>query len=199
MSLTPLLIGLLKNVLYQERDEKTWQSLLELQSEVRDYVAILNLELVLDEAEGYAFLKNKDVEEEESSARLMTRRPLTYPVSLLLALLRKKLAEFDATGGDTRLVLSQDDIVEMLRLFLPDGVNEARLIDQIVSYINKVVELGFLSKLKEARHYEVKRILKAYVDAQWLADFDQRLAQYQYALSPELEESSEPNTAGEQP
>jgi hypothetical protein len=31
--------------------------------------------------------------------------------------------------------------------------------------------------------YEVRRILKAYVDAQWLADFDQRLAAYQAHLA----------------
>ena len=69
-------------------------------------------------------------------------------MSLLLALLRKKLAEFDAGGGDTRLVLSRDDIVDLVRVFLPDGPNEAKLIDQIETTINKVVELGFLQKLK---------------------------------------------------
>jgi hypothetical protein len=30
----------------------------------------------------------------------------------------------------------------------------------------------------DARRYEVRRILKAFVDAQWLADLDARLAQY---------------------
>ena len=63
--------------------------------------------------------------------RLIARRPLAFPVSLLLALLRKKLAEFDAGGGDTRLVLTRDEIVELVRVFLPDSSNEARLIDQI--------------------------------------------------------------------
>jgi hypothetical protein len=110
---------------------------------------------------------------------------------LLLALLRRKLAEFDAGGGDTRLVLGRDDIVELVRVFLPDGPNEAKLIDQIESTINKVVELGFLHKLKPAAagaatgpaSYEVRRILKAFVDAQWLAEFDARLAVYQTQLS----------------
>ena len=39
--------------------------------------------------------------------RLIPRRSLSFHVSLLLALLRKKLAEFDAHGGDTRLMLSR--------------------------------------------------------------------------------------------
>jgi hypothetical protein len=188
--LSNLLIGLLKNVLYRESDERTWAALLNLQARVRDYVAVLNLELVLDEAEGYAFLKSRtEAASEEAAprlARLVARRPLSFPVSLLLALLRKKLAEFDAGGGDTRLVLSREEIAELMRVFLPDGSNEARLMDQIDTLINKVLELGFLHKLKAASgttsgpaSFEVRRILKAFVDAQWLADFDARLASYQ--------------------
>lgn len=79
--------------------------------------------------------------------------------------------------------------MELVRVFLPEGSNEARLIDQIDTTINKVAELGFLHKLKPAggaasapASYEVKRILKAFVDAQWLAEFDARLAAYQSAL-----------------
>ena len=153
--------------------------------------------MILDEAEGYAFLKSRPEPDEDEATprlpRLVARRPLSYPVSLLLALLRKKLAEFDAGGSDTRLVLSRDEIVELVRLFLPDGSNEARLIDQIEQSINKIVELGFLHKLKFAGSavagppsYEVRRILKAFVDAQWLAEFDQRLSTYQLQLSGSL-------------
>lgn len=192
--LSVLLISLLKSVLYRESDERQWAALLNLQARVRDYVAVLNLELVLDEAEGYAFLKSRPEPADDDPAprlpRLVARRPLSFAVSLLLALLRKKLAEFDAGGGDTRLVLSRDEIVELVRVFLPDGPNEARLIDQLETTINKVAELGFLQKLKPAAGalagpatYEVRRILKAFVDAQWLAEFDARLAIYQSQLA----------------
>ena len=192
--LSVLLISLLKGVLYREADERLWAALLNLQARVRDYSAVLNLDLVLDESEGHAFLKSRPEPADDDPARrlprLVARRPLSFPVSLLLALLRKKLAEFDAGGGDTRLVLSRDDIVELVRVFLPDGPNEARLIDQIETTINKVVELGFLHKLKPSggasaglASYEVRRILKAFVDAQWLAEFDARLANYQTLLA----------------
>ena len=192
--LSVLLISLLKNVLYREGDERQWAALLKLQARVRDYVAVLDLDLVLDEAEGYAFLKSRPEPAEDDPTprlpRMVARRPLSFPVSLLLALLRKKLAEFDAGGGDTRLVLSRDDIVELVRVFLPAGPNEAKLIDQIETTINKVAELGFLQKLKPAgsgsagpASYEVRRILKAFVDAQWLAEFDARLANYQSQLA----------------
>lgn len=193
-ALSAVVIPLLKGVIYRETDAASWHALTTLQTTVRDYVAVLALELVLDESEGYAFLRSKPAAEDDDNAarvpRLIARRPLSFPVSLTLALLRKKLAEFDATGGDTRLVLTLDEIAELLRVFLPAGTNEARLIDQIESHVNKIADLGFLRRLKPAAGqesgvtaFEVKRILKAFVDAQWLSEFDTRLAAYQVSLS----------------
>lgn len=190
-----LAVKLLKGVIYQEADPQLWGRLLGLQASLRDYVSVLGLELVLDEAEGYAFLRSRSAPEADDGVvdaipRLVARRPLSFPVSLLLALLRRKLAESDVGGGDTRLVLTREEIVEMVRVFLPDSSNEARLIDQIEQHLAKIVELGFLRRLKPAAAhaggqpalYEVRRILKAFVDAQWLADFDARLAAYQMQL-----------------
>lgn len=191
--LSTLVIRLLKGVIYLEGEASLWNGLINLQARVRDYVAVLGLDLMLDEAEGYAFLRSRpEVEDDASSKlpRLIARRPLSFPVSLLLALLRKKLVEFDASGGDTRLVLTRDEIVELVRVFLPESSNEAKLIDQIETHLNKIVELGFLRRLKtnassqggQAAVFEVRRILKAFVDAEWLANFDTRLAADQAQL-----------------
>ncbi len=191
--LSQLMVHLLKGVIYREEDERLWSSLLRLQARVREQAAVLLLDLVLDEAEGHAFLKSRaDADESEGAPRLprlVARRPLSYPVSLMLALLRKRMAEFDAGAGDTRLVLSREEIAELMRVFLSQGSNEARLVDQVDATISKVVELGFLRKLKvgsgaqDRGPYEVRRILKAFVDAQWLAEFDARLQAYRTALS----------------
>lgn len=200
--LSVLAITLLKGVLYQESSPLLWNRLLSLQARVRDYFSVLGLDLVLDESEGYAFLRSRsrddaaDEHAPDAIPRLVVRRPLSFPVSLLLALLRRKLAEFDASGGETRLVLMRDEIVEILRVFLPDSSNEAKLVDQIDVHLNKIVELGFLHRLRttasqgnDARAlYEVRRILKAFVDAQWLADFDARLAAYKARLAGEPNE-----------
>ena len=187
--LSAVVVPLLKGVIYQEGDPEFWNALLVLQARVRDYVAVLGLELALDEAEGYAFLRSKTGSEEDTSKklpRLITRRALSFPVSLLLALLRKKLAEFDAGSGDTRLVLSRDDVVELVRVFLPESSNEAKLIDQVDTHLNKISDLGFVRRLKgqsgQAQMFEVRRILKAFVDAQWLSEFDERLAAYRPLL-----------------
>lgn len=176
--LSLLLIALMRGIVEREHDGALWQSLLDLQARVRDHAGVLGLELILDEAEGHAYLRQQPRQNGELP-RLVPRRQLGYQVSLLLALLRKKLAEFDATSGDARLVLSRDDIVDMMRLFLPETSNQARLKERMDTHINRVVEMGFLRRLRgQDGQFEVRRILKAFVDAQWLADLDRRLAAY---------------------
>ena len=178
-----VIIALMKGVVYQENDPALWQDLFTLQARARDYISVLGLELMLDEAEGYAWLRTRPVVEGAPELpRLIPRRQLSFPVSLLLALLRKKLVEFDAGGGESRLILSRDEIVEMLRIVLPAGSKETRQVKQIDGYINRIVDSGFLRRLHGSKsQLEVRRILKAFVDAQWLTELDQRLEDYQAA------------------
>ena len=191
-ALSTIVVALLKGVIYQEENQKLWNDLLNLQAGIGDYVSVLGVELILDEAEGYAFMRSRaecDEPGTEEMPRLMARRQLSYPVSLLLALLRRKLAESDATGGDTRLILSRDEVVELIRIFLPPGSNEVRLIDQIDATLNKIADLGFIRRLRgERQMIEVRRIIKAFIDAQWLADFDRRLEEYRKLAGASTEE-----------
>jgi hypothetical protein len=178
--LSVVIISLMKGVTDRDNDPALWQSMLDLEARVRDHVSVLGLELILDEAEGFAYLRQKVAKDGEPEIpRLVQRRQLGYQVSLLLALLRKKLVEFDASSGDARLILSRDDIVEMMRVFLPDTSNQVRLTERIDGNISRIVEMGFLRRLRTAQdRYEVRRIIKAFVDAQWLGEFEQRLAGY---------------------
>ena len=185
--LSPLAIRLLRGILFRDSDPRLWEDLIALQARIRDYMSVLNLDLIIDEAEGYAFLRSRPDEDDGDSRaipRLIVRRPLSFAVSLLLALLRKKLVESDAAGGDARLVLSRDEIVEMVGVFLPENSNEARVIDRLDADLNRIVELGFLRRMsasgneRQVRSFEVRRFLRAFVDAQWLGEFDSRLAAY---------------------
>ncbi len=216
-ALSAAVVPLLKGVVYSEYDPALWTVLLQQRARMMDYVAVLALELHIDEAEGYAFLRSRPDSDKEDEAeansdgnsdsapklpRLVRRQQLSFPISLLLALLRKKLAEFDASGGETRLVLSRGQVIELMRIFLPTGSNESRLIDQMDTHLNKVVELGFVRRLKpssagQEAAFEVRRILKAFVDAQWLADFDQRLQEYQAQVAAPVTTTASSSKEGE--
>jgi hypothetical protein len=53
--------------------------------------------------------------------------------------------------------------------------------------VKRVKELGFLRRLPgEEENFEVERIIKAFVDAQWLNEFDVRLQEYYDELTREL-------------
>ena len=191
-----LVVPLLKGVVYRATDPTRWLTLTRLQAHVRDYVVVVGLELVMDEAEGYAFLRTPpgvDDEADDALPRLVSRRRLTYGVSLLLALLRKRLAEADTEGGDARLVLTRDEIVDLVSVFQTSSTNEARVRERVEADIGKVADLGFLQQLRargrrgEEVSYEVRRVLKAFVDAQWMADFDARLAEYRAVSHPTTE------------
>ncbi|MFF9494357.1 DUF4194 domain-containing protein [Streptomyces flaveolus] len=176
---------LLKGPVFRDQHERAWDALVHLSAWVKDYVEVMGLRVVIDEMEGYAFVQSMPDDEDAvrdpriAPPRLIPRRSLSYPVSLLIVLLRKRLAEFDAGADGTRLMITRDEIVEMIRTFLPAGSNEARLVDQIDGYINKVVELQFLRRARgQEQLFEVQRIIKAFVDGQWLADFETNLAQY---------------------
>jgi hypothetical protein len=175
--LSDVLVALLKGVVYSDAAPQIWRELVNLQGGARDHLRLLGLDLVIDDAEGYAYLRqSQDADDETSDAprRLIPRRPLSYPVSLLLVLLRKRLAQHDAQGGETKLVLTREQIIDILRVFLPVGANEAKLEDQIDRHIERVAELGFLRPMKEgeASVFEVRRILRAFVNADWLADLE---------------------------
>ena len=182
-------VRLLRGVVFRDREPGLWEELIGLCARVSDYMAVLGLELVMDEGEGYAYLHSKGDQGDGNGAvpRLIPRRQLSFNVSLLLALLRKKLVEQDATGGETRLVISRDEIAETVRVFLPENSNEARVMDRLDANLNRIVELGFLRRMKaqdgaRRREFEVQRFLKAFVDAQWLTEFDNRLAEYRREL-----------------
>lgn len=174
------IINLMQGVIYRETHEDSWDTLQSSGAAVRDHFETLGIDVLVDDGEGYAYLRTREaVEGEEPLPRLVRRRALSYPVSLLLVLLRKRLVEFETSGGEGKLVLSTEQVVDMVRVFQNDSTNEARVMDQVETTIKKVAELGFLKGLRGQRDlWEVRRILKAYVDAQTMNDFAAKLREY---------------------
>ena len=171
------LVALFKNVVLKESDQEHWEVILTQKNKIEDYVSKIGLTLIIDEMDGYGYLKQRSYGEgEEEIPRLVPRHPLSYSVSLLLALLRKQLVEFDSVTGDQRLIVTRQQIVERMSLFLKDTANEAKLIGEIDRHIERVERMGFLRRLRgSADSFEVQRILRSFVNAEWLNNFNERL------------------------
>jgi Domain of unknown function (DUF4194) len=172
-------IRLLQGILYNE--DKEWKELIAYKSEIEDHFSGLGLELYLDESEGYSFLKQKDFTDEDTAPlKLVKKLQLSYPITLLCVLLREKLLEFDASSSESgRLVLSRDDIRELIQNYFPGESNEAKVSDKTDASINKLIEYGFLHEMNQKKDkLEVKRILRAVIDADKLGEIKERLAEY---------------------
>lgn len=177
----PAIIKLLQGVIYND-DKELWDNLIKYHVPIKEYFKVIGIDVLIYETEGFAFLKQKQFDEgqEINLPNLIEKRQLSYPVTLLCVLLVEKIIEFDATEGDsTRLIVDKDEIKEMLRIFLPEKTNEAKLIDNMDENINKLVKYGFLRKLNDTESkYEVKRILKAKVPIETLQEVKSKLEEY---------------------
>lgn len=176
---SPALIALLKGIVYsQQKDE--WENLQQYEADIKKYVSAMGLELYLDVSEGYAYLRQHEPEEGEPELpRLAEKRQLNFYTSLLVLVLRKYLLEHDAQGGSLRSIISRDEMMNRVKVFLPVSSDEVKVHDKIGSTINKVIELGFLRKLEDAGHnYEIHRILKGFVNADVVDDTLKRLQQF---------------------
>jgi hypothetical protein len=177
-----VLVALLRGVLYADQQPRQWEALQRLQGRARDHLAVLGLNLHIDEGDGFAFLRQVERADEDGAdalPRLVARRPLTFGQSVLCLLLRKRLLERDLHGGDPRVVVRRDDLVEELRPFMPAGINDAKRVDQAERYVAKLVDYGYLREIKgEPGAYEIRRVLKALLDADWLERLEHKLAEY---------------------
>jgi hypothetical protein len=175
------MVALFKNVVCKEVDPEHWEAVTTQKNKIEDYVNKIGLTLIVDEMDGYGYLKQRSyVEGEEEIPRLVPRHALSYPVSLLLVLLRKQLLEFDSTMGDQRLIVNKQQIAERMSLFLRDTTNEAKLVEDIDKHIERVEKMGFLRRLRGSEDsFEVQRILRSFVNAEWLNHFSERLEAYQ--------------------
>ena len=173
------LIALLKGIVYNHQRE-IWEKLIRYEPDVRKYFYPIGLELFLDKSEGYAFLRHKERNDDETTLpRLAEKRQLNFLTSLICIVLRKYLLEHDAQGGAIRSIIAEQDIINRARIFLPALNDEAKQQEKIVSSINRVVDIGVLRKLEDQeRNYEIHRIIKGFVTADVIDDTLKRLQEY---------------------
>jgi len=176
-----VLVALLKGIVYSD-NEQLWNDLIkpENEADIKKYFSEIFLEVVIDKSEGYAFLKQKEAEnEEEQFPKLIEKRQLNYHFSLLCLLLRKHMIENDREGESVKAILTKDEILNMVKPFYRETTNEAQQQKQIEAAINKLIDEGFLRKMKtEDEQYEINRIMKAFVNGDTVKDSLERLKVY---------------------
>jgi hypothetical protein len=173
-------VRLLVEPIYRQ-DGELWEALRAERDQVAHYFHEIGQELVVDEAEGYAFLRQIEAEGSDSVPRVGRRQPLGYSATLLLVCLREELARFDAAPEDsTRLVRTRTELRELVGQFLRETNNQVRDLRTIDAAINRATDLGFLRAFgsAESESFEVMRILKARFGPSELEQVKERLTRH---------------------
>ena len=159
-------IRLLQGVIYVE-DRKPWDTLLRNVSPLEEYFGRIGLQLIIDESDGFAFLRQWPSEElpaeHEALPRLFRRTRLSYDATLLTILLREELRRFEEEEvHDQRCVVSSDELFEQWKLFFPSDQDEVKSRRALNTAIRTLEGLRFVRRFGGDNHeWEIKRILKA--------------------------------------
>lgn len=181
----PVVLKLLQNPLFSD-ETAAWNLLLMYITPVQEYFARIGLEVRIHEEDGFAYLHQPALEDEEGQAivlpRLTRRDRLTYHTTLLCVILREWLDQFESTHLDAgKCVITDDQMREQLIPFLPARTDERAIQRRLDSAVSRLIELGFLKHMPNTErpaYFEVRRILKAKIDAEKLAEIKEKLVHY---------------------
>lgn len=169
----PAAVRLLQGVVYHD-DGPVWDVVLRSQSRLEDYFAAIGLRLIIDEPEGFAYLRQLTSEDDgelpegyETLPKLFRRIRLSYDATLLCVLLREELRRFEEEEVDNeRCVVATAELFEQWKSFFAFEHDEVRLKRTLETALKKLEELKFVRPFgTKSDEWEVRRILKARLTA----------------------------------
>jgi AcrR family transcriptional regulator len=147
------------------RHPKLWPALVRDEAVIRQRLADLFLDLVMDVDQKVAFTRQADVGEVDSPI-LLRRSQLTFLDSILLLYLRQCLTQADARGE--RAVVSTDEIAEHLSVYqAAASTDRAGFAKRVHASIEKMKKNNMLQKIRASEdRFEVSPTLKLLFSAE---------------------------------
>jgi len=185
---------LLKGVVYH--DDTAWSQIRDYELPIRDYLSKIGLGLHLDEIGSFAYLFDLTRQEDAANAlpALTVRNALSFRDTVLLVLLRERFDEHEMRDIDnTDLILSQDEITEMLNVFMGDHPDARKIDEATKSSINRLKSYGFLTERRDGR-YRVRPLIRAKIGGDELTTIKARLqAHLSQRLDADTDDRSDNN------
>ena len=190
IELSTVKIRLLKGAVYKNKHKQLWECLEREQMHIRNYFQQIGLNLFFHESEGFAFLKQSNADNISENnpdnkneyleiPRLISRRQLSFPQTLLLVLLRKRLAEHDSEESDIRLLVTKPEIYQWLQPYFPEVSNELKQQRDFDALIKKMIEMSVLSSIPNSQdEFELQRIIIALVNADQITELLDKFVHY---------------------
>lgn len=175
-----LIVKMLKGSI-EYLDKSAWEDLLQYKMELNSFLPQLGLNLVLNEDDGYAYLKQILSDDESAEVTWFQRRSFTYEESIMLVLLRELMAEFEVSESSSReLIKRRREIKEYSELFFKEDASRVKFLKEIDRLIDKAEENSFLqlmedSEIKDEQKFRIKKIIKEKVNSETLEQFEEQL------------------------
>lgn len=171
------LVSLLRHgVILANNKQQLFEILIKEQSSIQDHLADMFLRVLIDELAGVAVLLQQEMNEEEDTVSLITRRPLSLYDSLLLLILRKHFQERE-TAGEQRIYIDIDRIESRLTPFLPLTNNSRSDRRKLNSSLKNIKDKRLLQGVPgDDERFEITPVIRYVVNAEFL---EQMLGEYQ--------------------
>lgn len=184
-------VKLLQGVLYSDENKAEWGLLAKSRDELQKYFSRIGLILVINEPEGYAFLRQ--IEEDDGDMkyqnlpRLFRRSRLSYEATMICILLRKRLHDFDerlSNLDDERCAIDGDELYDDWTKMIPYMPDVKKTKERFDKALGSLEKLQFVKQIgKTSGRWEIRRIIKARLPLENLENLLQQLQEYYQSLN----------------
>jgi len=176
------IVKLLKRTI--DKDDIVWKDILFYQTEIQEYISKIGLELIIKENDGYAFLKQFEIDNDNNTIGIASRRQVGFETSIVLVILRQIIEEFESDPTDFQVTdkfITESELKEQISFFLPEKYNKVKFLKQLDNYIKNVIKLGYLKESEtnlNEKKYKIHKIIKEKVTLDTLNEFKENLKLY---------------------
>ncbi len=183
-------VKLLQGPIFRQNvNDKLWEKLEMYESDIQAFFAILGVSVAIDKADGFAFLQQNDLNEEDDNvSRLIRQIPLTEEQSFLCILLRDELNKFDNPNNSQNkssvLILRESELYEQYAMFYALKTDLVTAKSNFKKNLNRLCDLGLLKEqnpddTEKDSEYEVRRYVRAKIDSEFCEEFMRKLRERQ--------------------
>ena len=179
-------IKLLQGPIFRQNvNDKLWERLEMYESDIEAFFAILGVSVAIDKGDGFAFLQQNEVSEEEDKiSKLIRNVSLTEEQSFLCVLLRDELNKFDNPNNSQNkssvLILRESELYEQWAMFYAKKNDQISARNNFKKNLNRLCELGLLKEqniddANKESEYEVRRYIRAKITSEFCEEFLKKL------------------------